>query len=196
MDLLHPSGWLTWCAIYEVNMWWVSVIVRQDINYPKLPPRNVNWMDERRPFQSSDLINYSLMVSCWNCLMTRWPHPVPDGQGQILLSNMDTWAPERQLSKSCVRLASKNSPDLNKAAIRHFWLLNPLDFCLDFRQFTFQTMETIILITMLFDFSSVINSGSSHHFMFSVFGHHSAASYISLAGHFAEVHAAPHQRGA
>lgn len=117
---------------------------------------------------------------------------MPDGQGQILLSNMDTWAPERQLSKSCVRLASKNSPDLNKAAIRHFCLLNPLDFC----QFTFQTMETIILITMLFDFSSVMNPDSSHHFMFSVFGHHSAASYISLAGHFAKVHVAPHQRGA
>ena len=57
MDLLHPSGWHTWCTrIYEANMWWVSVIVRQDINYPKLPPRNVNWMDEGRPFQSSDLI--------------------------------------------------------------------------------------------------------------------------------------------
>ena len=69
--------------------------------------------------------DYSLMVSCWNCLMTRWLHPVPDGQGQILLSNMDTWAPERQLSKSCVRLASKNSPDLNKAAkaFLSFWIL-------------------------------------------------------------------------
>lgn len=91
-----------------------------------------------------------------------------------------------------LRQASKNSPDLSEAAIRHFCLLNPLDFC----QFTFQTMETIILITMLFDFSSVMNPDSSHHFMFSVFGHHSAASYISLAGHFAKVHVAPHQRGA
>ena len=43
-------------------------------------------------------------------------HPVPDGRGQILLSSMDTWVPERQLSKSCVRLASKTSHDLSEAA--------------------------------------------------------------------------------
>lgn len=105
MDLLHPSGWHTWCTrIYEANMWWVSVIVRQDINYPKLPPRNVNCMDEGRPFQSSDLIT----LWWFHAEIVWWlgdPHPVPDGQGQILLSNMDTWAPERQLSKSCVRPA-------------------------------------------------------------------------------------------
>ncbi len=79
---------------------------------------------------------------------------------------------------------------------RHFCLLNPLDFC----QFTFQNMETITPIICVFScfphFPLIINPGASHYFMFSVFGHHSAASYISLAGHFAKVHVAPHQRGA
>ena len=167
-------------------MWWVSVIVRQDINYPKWPPRNVNWMDERRPFQSSDLITlwwFHAEIVWWLddyilCLMAKvksyyqiWIH----GRRKDSFPKVASGWPARILLIWVKR----------QFGISVFWIL-----CI------FVNSRFKPWITMFFDFSSAINPDSSHRFMSPVFGHHSAASYISLAGHFAKVHVAPHQRGA